>query len=321
MYDPLALDDECSDDDDDDGDFRELPPFAIPTKVAVAKQRIEAKAMVTGPSHFTAEAMEDPWVSDNDPWNSSSSASQPTSVLPVPSSWNYEFDKKQSAAATEINWEVNSSVTDRIMREIEEMRSQIPVTPTNTPATTVAAGEENQTIDSPPGLVANRKLENGLSQGISVYRGMLDRSVESETYRSPAMQSGMSANASHYGLATPVSDMSCNEVGVQTECTLAIGLDRIVWEPKLVNAVTEPKITGVDAKLEFAVRAQEADVLPERTVNNTNMGVGDSDEDEAEDEIDIGDRAGDGADNIVGIVGLGKTLENTDMDATMADTA
>ena len=50
--------------------------------------------------------------------------------------------------ATEINWEVNSSVTDRIMREIEEMRSQIPVTPTNTPATNVAAAEENQTIDS-----------------------------------------------------------------------------------------------------------------------------------------------------------------------------
>ena len=38
------------------------------------------------------------------------------------------------------------------------------------------------------------------------------------------------------------------------------------------------------------------------------------------DEIDIGDRAGDGADNIVGIVGLGKTLENADMGATVADT-
>ena len=75
-------------------------------------------------------------MSDNDPWASSSSAAQPTSVLPVPSSWNYEFDKKQSVAATEINWEVNSSFTDRIMRKIEEMRFQIPVTPTNTPATT-----------------------------------------------------------------------------------------------------------------------------------------------------------------------------------------
>ena len=222
--------------------------------------------------------------------------------------------------ATEINWEVNSSVTDRIMREIEEMRSHILVTPTNTPAKIVASAEENQTINSPPGLVANRKLENGLSQGISVYRGMLDRSVESETYRSPAMQSGMSANVSHYGLATPVSNTSCNEVGVQTECTLSIGLDMIVWEPKLVSSITESKIAGVDAKLEFAVRAQEADVLPERAADGTSMGVGDSDEDETADEIDIGDRAGDGEDNIVGIVGLGKTLENADMGETVADT-
>ena len=147
----LALDDEGSDDDDDDGDFRELPPFAIPTKVAVVKQRIEAKAMVTGPSHFPADAMEDPWVAENDPWASSSSAAQSTSALPVPSSWNYEFDKKQPMVATEINWEVSSSVTDRIMREIEEMRYQFPVTPTNTLATIVVAAEENQTIDSPPG--------------------------------------------------------------------------------------------------------------------------------------------------------------------------
>ena len=168
-------------------------------------------------------------------------------------------------------------MTDRIMPEIEEMQSQIPLTPINTPATIGAAAEASQITDSPPGLDVNQKFESGLSQGISVYRGMLDKSVESETYRSPAMYSGMSANASHYRLNTPLSDMSCNDVGVQTECTLAIGLDKIVWEPKLVNAVTEPRITGADAKLEFAVRAQEADALPgleQTAVVDTMVGLG-----------------------------------------------
>ena len=135
------------------------------------------------------------------------------------------------------------------MREIEEMQSQIPLTPMKTPATIGAATEERQTIESPPGLDVNQKFESGLRQGISVYRGMLNKSVESETYRSQAMCSGMSANVPHYRLSTPLSDMSCNDVGVQAECTLAIGLDKIVWEPKLVNAVTEPRITGADAKL------------------------------------------------------------------------
>ena len=68
--------------------------------------------------------------------------------------------------------------------------------------------------------------------------------------------------------------------------------------------------------------AQEADVLPERTATGMGMSVGDSDEGEVEGEIDIGDRASDGADAMVGLeqtavvntmVGLGKTMENADI--------
>ena len=40
-------------------------------------------------------------------------------------------------------------------------------------------------------------------------------------------------------------------------------------------------------KLEFAVRAQEADVLPERTANGMGTSIGDSDEGEAEDKLTL----------------------------------
>ena len=91
----MALDDSGSDGegDDDDGDFRELPAFETPTKFAAMKQQVETKVMVTGPNHFPAEVMEDPWIVESDPWASASSTAQSTSALPVPSSWNYEFDK------------------------------------------------------------------------------------------------------------------------------------------------------------------------------------------------------------------------------------
>jgi hypothetical protein len=105
--------------------------------------------------------MEDPWIVESDPWASASSTAQSTGALPVPSSWNYEFDKTHPTVAAEITWEANSSVTDRIMREIEEMQSQIPLTPMNSPATIGAATEESQTIESPPGLDVNQKCETG----------------------------------------------------------------------------------------------------------------------------------------------------------------
>ena len=163
--------------------------------------------------------------------------------------------------APEINWESNDSVTDRIRREIEEMQSQVPLTP----VTSEVSVRAFPTIDSPPGLPEpSPKFEREASHGISVYKGMIDKSVVAEAYRSPALSSGVAVGAVHYELSTPSNGAVYNEISIQTDFTLATTLDAIVWEPKVVSTIVEPKIVGVDAKMEFAIRWQESDVVPSR---------------------------------------------------------
>ena len=56
---------------------------------------------------------------------------------------------------------------------------------------------------------------------------------------------------------------SQREIGTQTDLTLSIRADRVTWMPK-VEEVTEEEIEGMDAKLEFAIKVQPRDVIPER---------------------------------------------------------
>ena len=162
-----------------------------------------------------------------------------------------------------------------------------------TPVTSEVRVKAFPTVDSPPGLPEpSPKFEREASHGISVCKGMIDKSVVAETYRSAALSSGVAVGAVHYKLSIPSNGTVYNEIGIRTDFTLATTLDMIEWESKIVSAVVEPKIVGVDAKMEIAIRSQESDVVPLRSAAEECDGEEDEEEVD-EEEVDTGNDAGD----------------------------
>ena len=70
---------------------------------------------------------------------------------------------------------------------------------------------------------------------------MINKSVETETYRSPAVDGHIGWSTAHYELNTPTDEVVYNDSRVQTDLTSAVPLDAIAWERKLVNAIKESK--------------------------------------------------------------------------------
>ena len=111
------------------------------------------------------------------------------------------------------------------------------------------------------------------------------------------MGKGKTEKTERYEINTPKEqNFGCCAIATQTSLSLSVALDQIVWEPK-IETIEEKTIDGEDAKLEFAIRAQERDKVPGKCQSEEEE-KGDEGKEEEEEEEEYGDtHGGDGAES------------------------
>ena len=155
----------------------------------------------------------------------------------------------------------------------------------------------------PPGLSPGKR-----NRSQSVFTEMQNKSVVSYVYRSPAKKTmttgtgdngdnGKSSSADYFAMDYPVVASNTQCAASQTDLSLGISQNRVSWKTEVV--CIEETVTGSDAKIGLAMRAQEQDVLPE--VHGPVSEDGDSSN--AEDNTDNNDGAGDCSDGDSTVLG------------------
>ena len=243
------------DDDDDDGDFRELPGSNDAGKNEVQRSHI------TGPKHFPpVDWNDDDPMAESDPWKGPKTPDKPVYVPSVPQSWNSAASSQKSEDRETLNWDDNESVASRMVsvyREANKIRVKM-------------TGETNESkyLQTPPGLISASKMDwSAASSCHSVYQSMINKSVETDDYRS--------ADVPTYKIDSPRSESSSVDMGTQTELTLSVAAESVVWTPT-IGSVVESRVVGSDAKIDLAVKAQERDIIPEERSEEASEEVSES---------------------------------------------
>lgn len=260
------------DDDDDDGSGNEdRGDFQIVTQVKTQKQKRTARnSPLTATSPSTGLFMpvkKTAAAGDADHGGGSSSSAAP--APPRPLSW----DLKSSPAMSNVSSE---SITDRVCREIEEMKNRLEKA-NRVDGERLKEGITEVTKGIP---FTPRGLGKKPTGSMSVFRAMMDKSVESidtGSYDSPVEADRKSAE--YFGINSPARD--CNSIGTQTDFTFATSLDGICWKPEIAER-QEDIVEGEDAKLSLAVTRQEQDLANYVAVPSDDESKGDYDESEEE---------------------------------------
>ena len=228
-----AVDDESDSDDGYNGDFRayqkveprkerKARPFKSvvepPTISADGNMRISA-CQITPLITPTANNL-GALTSASSDWSWSSSPAPPLS---------WEFKPYQpSPSESQASSSSTSAVTDRINREIDEMRRRLmnaTITEEEFP------NADEPLIETPPGLSTTP---------MSVYDAICGGELEAEVYKSPEqhLESPQPTEvvAQYFHMNSPTSAdraPSQREIGTQTELTLSIRADRVTQMPKV----------------------------------------------------------------------------------------
>ena len=255
-YMPLCpIDAGNSDEEGDDGDFVAFQTIGI-------KQKSDICFMT--PISNTFDALSVPEQNNGCPEVDAISAQN------SPGPRYFDFSPTGSQQSTE-------SVTDRICREIDEMKTRLTSAQIhNHEGPSSRTRTTNNFMSSLP--------EEMKHQPTSIFTAMQSGSIDVEVYTRPSTNGGAVHRTRDLVLESDTCLSGC-EIGVQTDLSLSISLDQLTWAPSLCS-INEKTIVGEDAKLELAIKAQESDVLPDVTGQEEIESDSDRDNDDEYGEMD-----------------------------------
>ena len=296
-----AMDPDDEDGDDDSGDEDRGDFQIVTTNVRTQRQKKTIRSSPTTATTPSKGLFMPVWktaaASDADYRGGASASTAP--APPRPPSWDLKYSPAMSNVSSE-------SITDRVCREIEEMKSRLE-------KANRVDGEKSRegimAVDNaipitPPGL--GKKTIGSMS----VFRAMMDKSVESidtGSYDSPVEADGK--NAEYFGINSPARD--CHSIGTQTDFTFATSLDSICWKPEIAER-QENAVEGEDAKISLAVARQEQDLADYPEVPSSGESRDEYDESEEEMQEDGSSSSSQGGSGELADIAIGKVAERVE---------